>query len=93
MNIQTLKDMLQGEMAGRAIGLVASYCVKHKKVDAIKKFQEFSESLASVFTEEERKELQEELDQLIGQQSTMYADVFEKTYSPEELKEFVEDQQ
>lgn len=90
MNIQALKDILQSEMAGRAIGLVASYCVTHKKSDAIRKFQEFSESLVSVFIKEERKELQEELDKLIEQQATMYADVFEKTYPRKELEEFIQ---
>ena len=93
MDIQQLKDMLKSEMAGRTIGLVASYSVKNKNAAAIKKFQDFAESLATVFTEEEPKALQEELDKLIEQQSTMYADVFEKAYSPEELKEFVDDQQ
>lgn len=89
MDIQKLKDMLESEMAGRAIGLVASYCVEHNNLAAIRKFQEFASDLFQTFTEKEREELRDLIETMMQKRAEKVADTLTKTISKEDVAQLV----
>lgn len=85
MDVNKVKTVAQHDLAGQAMGAVASFCMARNKTAVLEKFKELGQALEKTLTEEELKELRYEIDDVISRRAEELADVIVKTHSKEDL--------
>ena len=89
MDADKVKTVAQHDLAGRAMGAVASFCMTHHKTAVLEKFKELGRVLEETLTEEELGELKHEIDGVIQRRAKELTDVLLKNHSEEEVARLI----
>lgn len=88
-NLNILGQLINLGLSAHVLSVIFTYAVGKKKTDFIKKIKDLVDSFQESLSEDEKKELGEDIKKMMEQKADEFLEEMGKSASPEEIEEYL----